>query len=692
MDNQNQEYKNQENGYNTENGNTNVPHFHPIDFPSPVNNSIGETNTNPIPTPSPAVQSSPNINQQLEELEQSIAQKQNSQNTNSESAPIDYFQFQFTAPAKENKNPQSLLREVSSQPSKEPVVEQNPETTYQANEFQNCLVEKDNHKSQNEELEKEKITPKEEPVVLKKFEMPVNKKQLRKEKRYRRIAKISVLAFYIALAFFIYLFFKLLKNTESEFELSRSEITLAIHSTYQIEILADEDATAPDLYDWISLNPEIASVDDNGVVTAITPGTTTIQVKSKKNKTQKEITIKTISLLVKTIRFDKKNISLSEDEETTLTPIINEDKTVVVSLIWSSSDDSIVTVDDNGHLVAQKAGTATITVQEPNSGISASISVTVKEKPNKKPSNTTPSNSNSNTKVSVKSISLNLKEATLDVGETILVKATISPKDATNKKVTWESNNKGVATVDNGKITGISEGEATITVTTEDGKHKASIKVKVKKKEEPPTVVEVTGISLSDSSVTLFLNDEKILTATVLPDNATNKKVVWSSSNDTIVSVQNGVIKALAEGEATITVTTEDGKHRATCTVTVKRKEEPPAIVEVTEISLSNSSVSLFIGDEKTLTATVLPDNATNKKVVWSSSDDTIVSVKNGVIKALAEGEVTITVTTEDGKHKATCTVTVKKKESEPQPDPDPTPDPKPEPDPEPSTEEKKFE
>ena len=167
-------------------------------------------------------------------------------------------------------------------------------------------------------------------------------------------------------------------------------------------------------------------------------------------------------------------------------------------------------------------------------------------------------------------------------------------------------------------------------------------------------VVNVTSVSLDKTSASITLGETVTLTATVLPDNATDKSVAWSSSDETIATVDNGVVTAVAPGVVTITVTTADGSNlSATCEVEVLP-------ILVASISLDQTTASINPGETVTLTATVLPDNATDKSVAWSSSDETIATVDNGVVTAVAPGVATITVTTADGTNlSATCEVEV---------------------------------
>ena len=168
-----------------------------------------------------------------------------------------------------------------------------------------------------------------------------------------------------------------------------------------------------------------------------------------------------------------------------------------------------------------------------------------------------------------------------------------------------------------------------------------------------PMVIEVTSIRLSQTDLTLQIGDSQTLTATVSPENATNKTVTWRSSETTVATVSSsGVVKAIKEGEATITATA--GGKSATCLIKVKSN-----VVEVTAITLSTTELSMTVGDSQTLTATVSPENATNKTVTWESSETTVATVSSsGVVKAIGAG--TVTVTASAGGKSATCMVTVK--------------------------------
>ena len=169
--------------------------------------------------------------------------------------------------------------------------------------------------------------------------------------------------------------------------------------------------------------------------------------------------------------------------------------------------------------------------------------------------------------------------------------------------------------------------------------------------------IGVTSVTLDKTDLTLDVNNKATLTATVKPDDATNKTVTWKSDKPEIVEVDsNGNVTAKAAGTATITATV-DGKS-ASCKVTVNGQT---TTVPVQSVGLNTNQVELSVGEENKLVATVTPEAATNKEVTWASSTPEVATVdQDGKVVAQKPGNATITVTTKDGNKTATCEVTVK--------------------------------
>ena len=177
--------------------------------------------------------------------------------------------------------------------------------------------------------------------------------------------------------------------------------------------------------------------------------------------------------------------------------------------------------------------------------------------------------------------------------------------------------------------------------------------------QQEPEEIRVGSISLSKSTLELTVGDQASLDATISPDNATNKKIRWSSSKESVATVTpEGIVEAVSVGTSFITATSEDSGVNAKCEITVKEK-----VISVTGISLNMTSLPLTEGDEFTLVATVTPDNATNKEITWTSDNESVATVSaEGVVKAIKLGTANITVTSEDSGVNAKCGITVKEK------------------------------
>ncbi len=344
--------------------------------------------------------------------------------------------------------------------------------------------------------------------------------------------------------------------------------------------------------------------------------------------------------------------------------------------------------------------------------------------------------------VAVTGVSVSPTSATVGLGTTQQLNATIAPANATNQNVTWTSSNTAVATVNSsGLVTAVATGTATITVKTADGNKTATSAITV-------SAIPVSSVAVSPTSASLYTGNAQQLTATVSPTNATNKNVTWSSSNTSVATVNSsGLVTAVAAGTATITATTQDGSKTATATITVNPNtnftvyfykpsnwgtgikiyywnalptgilatvnwpgvnmtdagngwysytftnvtstnlifndgtnqtadlsrdkngwymnnawydSNPGTGVAVTSVSLNPTTASLNVGGTQQLTPTVLPTNATNKSVTYSSNNTAVATVNaSGLITAVANGTATITVTTVDGSKTSTCLVSV---------------------------------
>ncbi len=165
-------------------------------------------------------------------------------------------------------------------------------------------------------------------------------------------------------------------------------------------------------------------------------------------------------------------------------------------------------------------------------------------------------------------------------------------------------------------------------------------------------LLDTPAVRLNKPTTSLIIGTTETLIATVLPNRTIDQSVTWSSSDNTVAMVDSsGVVTAVNGGTTVITAANSDATLSDTCTVTV--------IVPVTGVILNKANTSMYVGGSDTLVATVLPANATNKNVIWSTSAPTYATVNNGVVTGVAMNVVTITVTTADGSYKATCMATV---------------------------------
>ena len=249
----------------------------------------------------------------------------------------------------------------------------------------------------------------------------------------------------------------------------------------------------------------------------------------------------------------------------------------------------------------------------------------------------------------VSEITLSSSLLTLTPHSTAQLTATVTPSDALNSHIVWSSSNANVATVDsNGFVTAVAGGTCTVTAMAQDGSGvTATCEVMVSQR--------VTGITLNHTSLTMAPDEAQRLTATVLPADATNTTVTWTSSNENVATVSSsGWVFAVGTGTCTITCTAQDGSGvTAACQITVVRL--------VNQITLSSSSLTLGKGVNQTLTATVVPSNATNTNIAWTTSNSNVATVNSdGQVTGINVGTCTITCTAQDGSGvTATCAVSV---------------------------------
>lgn len=379
---------------------------------------------------------------------------------------------------------------------------------------------------------------------------------------------------------------------------------------------------------WVSDHPDVASVDNEGNVTARKAGTATITVKVAEKVTA--VCKVTVISRVTGISLSETTVELKPGETHQLKATVLPQNASNAEVTWYSDKESVAKVSQSGLVSAVSTGEATIHVVTSDGGKMATCLVKVG----------TP----------VKGITLSVSSKTLYVGDPSLdISATLTPANATDKSLEWSSSDPEVASIAPGAalravIKPLKPGKTTITATTKDGGFTASCEVTVKR--------HVSGVSLNKASLTLYVGETESLAATVAPEDASDKTVAWSSDNSAVASVSNGKVTANKPGTAVIKVVTNDLSKEAACTVTVKRHAE--------SVELSQKEIKLYLGENRSLTATVLPSDASDKNVTWSSSNPNVATVSTaGNVVSKSVGTTVITVKTADGGHQASCHVTV---------------------------------
>lgn len=416
----------------------------------------------------------------------------------------------------------------------------------------------------------------------------------------------------------------------SDLQLAKGQVSDPIAVTYNPENTDDsKDLT------WTSSNADVATVDENGVVTAAGGGTATIRATLNANEDIYAECAVTVSVPLESITLtaDKETDSLEVGDTVNLIVGYNpEDTTVAKDVVWTSSDDAVATVD-NGTVTAVGGGTATITAAV--NGISATCDVRVLKH---------------TAGISLGTTEMNLMKG--DVSDPIAV--TFDPADTDDsKEVTWSSDNTAVAAVDSeGRVTGIGEGTAVITATAVDGGFTASCTV---------TVSEIhvqDAVLAEDTPSELYIGQNHTISVVITPENVTDEVTYSYASSDADVAAvdENGVVSALKAGTATITVTVTAGDFTKELSFNVEVKEIP-----LEGIAFKEEIKTLEEGQSAQLEILYNPENTTvDRTVTWNSSDPTVATVEDGLVKALKAGTTVITATVGDKEVSYELTVTEK--------------------------------
>ena len=370
---------------------------------------------------------------------------------------------------------------------------------------------------------------------------------------------------------------------------------------------------------WSSSDPAVATVTNDGVVTAVSQGSTTIVVACGDLSAICNVTVKAIQATKLTLSEHKLNIEKGGIAQLT-TSILPVDATYQ-SPRWSSDDPEVAIVNQDGIVYALKAGSTMIRAEIDEVFDICQVNVTVP----------------------TSRIELNQPAVTINRGSTLQLSAHLFPEDASDN-VTWVSSDNSVVTVDGtGRITGQQKGTAMVTVHA--GNASASCEVTV--------VVAINKMRLNPSEILLSVGNNMDITLEIDPVDAMYGNVSWFSTNESVAEFQNGKVYGIGNGTAKIIAKVDS--FEAECNVTV--------VTLVKGISMNITSATLRPTQTIQLEAIVHPAEASDKVVLWSSSNPDVAIVdSNGLVSAAKDinyGSATITAISNTGGYKATCQITV---------------------------------
>lgn len=419
--------------------------------------------------------------------------------------------------------------------------------------------------------------------------------------------------------------------------LDRHEITIAVGETTTLTAtIAPSNATNTAL-SWSSSKPGVADVDKDGKVTALSEGMASVTVATLAGGLTDAciVTVTKKPVPVTGVKLDKTSYEMTEGDTYQLTATVEPANASNQSVTFTSSNDEVASVDNLGYVRAHNPGKATITVKTEDGGFTAKCEVTVLQYT-----------------IPVAGVWVQPDELTLQKGETATLQWYVDPESATDRSVKFTSSDTKVATVsDEGVVTAVDYGEATVTITTNDGGFTDECKVTV------AAVVE--GITIDPASVGLLEGQTIQLSASVSPAGA-SQEVEWASFDNNIAKVDaSGLVTAVAAGTTRISARSKDYPDKqGFCEVTVTQDNS------LKGISLTPTELTLTVGQSQTLTVLYTPEYAANKTVSWTSSNGDVATVTaEGKVVALSEGTATITATSEEGGFTANCKVTVSRTE-----------------------------
>jgi uncharacterized protein YjdB len=384
---------------------------------------------------------------------------------------------------------------------------------------------------------------------------------------------------------------------------------------------------------YTSNNPNIATVNNTGIVTGISAGNTNILVNTTDSSDLSVTVPVTINIGCDNLTIEPSSINMKPGMSEELKPIITPDNATNQELDYTSNNPKIATVDKNGIVTGISAGSTEIVVNTTDgSNIFVTIPVTII--------------------IYCKTLIIQPKTISLLVDTNISLISTITPYDASNQVLTYTPTNPNIVTVNKiGFIVGDSIGNTDIIVKTTDG---SNLSVTVLKNQ-----IDSKKIFVNPSIINTLPGKTIQLVSKIFPPNATNKLLTYTCYNPKIATVTTtGIVKSISYGNTDIIVKASDGTDTA-CIVPVNVLK---SFIPVTGITINIVSYNMIVNKTLKLVSYVLPQYATSIGVKWSSSNNSIANVtQNGLVKAIKPGKVIITSTSVyNSKYIASCTINIK--------------------------------
>lgn len=414
---------------------------------------------------------------------------------------------------------------------------------------------------------------------------------------------------------------------------TKKSLTVKVGSTYQLKVKVAPSKATNKSVSYMSSNSKIVVVSNSGKLTAKSKGTAKITVTARDGSGKKAVlTVNSVVPVNKVtiVNPTEDSIVLTKGKTYTVKASVAPTNANNKGLSYSSSNTKVATVDGNGKVIGKNNGKTVITVKaKDGSGKLDTVNVVIG--------------------YPVTGISVNPNSITKAVGTNYKVNAVITPSNASIKAIRYSSSNTALATVDKyGNVALKKTGTVAISVYATDGSgKKATLTINI--------ITPVKSVTLPETKVTKNVGTNYQMVPTVMPSNATNKKLTYTSSSTSLATVDtNGKVSLLKAGVVTITAAAVDGSGvKATVTITI--------VTPVKTINIAETNVTKNVGSNYQVVASVLPTDATNKKLTYTSSNTTVATVDaSGKVSLLKTGVVKITVAAADGSGlKATCTITI---------------------------------